>query len=108
ILRELHPGRLLDIEVQLLLEMFVHHVDHPVANFFFQAEDGIRDRNVTGVQTCALPISSYVSGTHMWKGNAAILNAKPANAARRPSASSGSVAAEARATVARLVERTAP
>src|SRR5699024_10511415 len=27
--------------------------------FFFQAEDGIRDRNVTGVQTCALPISSF-------------------------------------------------
>src|SRR5699024_11491852 len=26
------------------------------SNFFFQAEDGIRDRNVTGVQTCALPI----------------------------------------------------
>src|SRR5699024_924262 len=25
-------------------------------DFFFQAEDGIRDRNVTGVQTCALPI----------------------------------------------------
>src|SRR5699024_12167187 len=25
--------------------------------FFSQAEDGIRDRNVTGVQTCALPIS---------------------------------------------------
>src|SRR5699024_8270699 len=25
--------------------------------FFFQAEDGIRDRNVTGVQTCDLPIS---------------------------------------------------
>src|SRR5699024_11404307 len=24
--------------------------------FFFQAEDGIRDRNVPGVQTCALPI----------------------------------------------------
>src|SRR5699024_10448487 len=24
--------------------------------FFFQAEDGIRDRNVTGVQTCALPM----------------------------------------------------
>ena len=29
-------------------------------NFFFQAEDGIRDRNVTGVQTCALPISQVV------------------------------------------------
>src|SRR5699024_11397194 len=27
--------------------------------FFFQAEDGIRDRNVTGVQPCALPISEY-------------------------------------------------
>src|SRR4051794_41703693 len=27
------------------------------AYFFFQAEDGIRDGRVTGVQTCALPIS---------------------------------------------------
>src|SRR5207249_9109851 len=49
-------------------------------SFFFQAEDGIRDRNVTGVQTCALPICFvalakaqslcpdtpfiFVSGTH--------------------------------------------
>src|SRR5256885_13052826 len=29
--------------------------------FFFQAEDGIRDYKVTGVQTCALPISSTSS-----------------------------------------------
>src|SRR5699024_12067284 len=29
---------------------------------FSQAEDGIRDRNVTGVQTCALPISRARSG----------------------------------------------
>src|SRR5438046_8898838 len=29
-----------------------------VSFFFFQAEDGIRDWSVTGVQTCALPISS--------------------------------------------------
>src|SRR5205807_3123516 len=28
--------------------------------FFFQAEDGIRDYKVTGVQTCALPISGGV------------------------------------------------
>src|SRR5437762_10696569 len=28
--------------------------------FFFQAEDGIRDTSVTGVQTCALPISNTV------------------------------------------------
>src|SRR5437016_8942580 len=27
--------------------------------FFFQAEDGIRDWSVTGVQTCALPIYAY-------------------------------------------------
>src|SRR5207249_7859654 len=32
--------------------------------FFFQAEDGIRDRNVTGVQTCALPISARLSRVH--------------------------------------------
>src|SRR5204862_4750279 len=34
--------------------------------FFFQAEDGIRDLYVTGVQTCALPIwahRSFVDGT---------------------------------------------
>src|SRR5438132_14027394 len=29
-----------------------------VFSFFFQAEDGIRDHCVTGVQTCALPICS--------------------------------------------------
>src|SRR3954449_2897328 len=28
--------------------------------FFFQAEDGIRDESVTGVQTCALPIFDLV------------------------------------------------
>src|SRR3989454_3546266 len=31
--------------------------------FFFQAEDGIRDYKVTGVQTCALPISRLESLT---------------------------------------------
>src|SRR2546430_13053762 len=31
--------------------------------FFFQAEDGIRDLTVTGVQTCALPISQLVEET---------------------------------------------
>src|SRR5256885_10435514 len=30
--------------------------------FFFQAEDGIRDYKVTGVQTCALPISQNAMG----------------------------------------------
>src|SRR5436309_12711954 len=31
--------------------------------FFFQAEDGIRDFHVTGVQTCALPISKSSKAT---------------------------------------------
>src|SRR5690606_40600429 len=33
-----------------------------VSGFFFQAEDGIRDFHVTGVQTCALPISGGPGG----------------------------------------------
>src|SRR4051794_41758502 len=32
--------------------------------FFFQAEDGIRDGRVTGVQTCALPICPCPTGGH--------------------------------------------
>src|SRR5690606_7050327 len=31
-----------------------------IISFFFQAEDGIRDFHVTGVQTCALPISGAI------------------------------------------------
>src|SRR5690606_41020679 len=40
-------------------------------SFFFQAEDGIRDFHVTGVQTCALPICSTSSGpgrAGSWRG----------------------------------------
>src|SRR5437867_10450992 len=33
--------------------------------FFFQAEDGIRDRTVTGVQTCALPIFGPQTGREL-------------------------------------------
>src|SRR5438034_6501027 len=36
----------------LIITDFLSHFDC----FFFQAEDGIRDHCVTGVQTCALPI----------------------------------------------------
>src|SRR5439155_11958313 len=35
--------------------------------FFFQAEDGIRDGHVTGVQTCALPIWRH-GGNGPWRG----------------------------------------
>src|SRR6266404_1782223 len=34
------------------------HDGQNLFDFFFQAEDGIRDKLVTGVQTCALPIST--------------------------------------------------
>ena len=43
--------------------------------FFFQAEDGIRDLIVTGVQTCALPISEYDYADHEYQ----VLNAHWAN-----------------------------
>src|SRR6266498_4781516 len=36
---------------------FFSHEHALFSFFFFQAEDGIRDADVTGVQTCALPIS---------------------------------------------------
>src|SRR5699024_11856636 len=40
--------------------------------FFFQAEDGIRCRNVTGVQTCALPILPEET-TRLLRRHAALL-----------------------------------
>src|ERR1041384_4928570 len=36
------------------------------STFFFQAEDGIRDKLVTGVQTCALPISHHPIGGSLY------------------------------------------
>src|SRR6266516_7118173 len=41
----------------LLIYFNYNKLSHAMFFFFFQAEDGIRDRTVTGVQTCALPIS---------------------------------------------------
>src|SRR5262249_57872449 len=48
-----------------------------VSLFFFQAEDGIRDWSVTGVQTCALPIWVH------WEERAAD-RISPHRASRRP------------------------
>src|SRR5689334_24629610 len=45
------------------LSFFVSLYCFSVFFFFFQAEDGIRDGTVTGVQTCALPICSLGSST---------------------------------------------
>src|SRR5437588_10607913 len=55
--------------------------------FFFQAEDGIRDHCVTGVQTCALPISAAPAGTRTRLRSTCSLLLKSASAARlsRPS-----------------------
>src|SRR3712207_7211172 len=39
--------------------------------FFFQAEDGIRDIGVTGVQTCALPIFQLIGGMVLHDGSIA-------------------------------------
>src|SRR6266498_3353957 len=54
-------------------------------DFFFQAEDGIRDADVTGVQTCALPISG---GTGAPRGAGGVLRSaahrRPARAAGHP------------------------
>src|SRR5437588_4627218 len=53
--------------------------------FFFQAEDGIRDHCVTGVQTCALPISGFPSCFCYLVGtpDLAFLGASPELLARR-------------------------
>src|SRR5438034_11531398 len=41
--------------------------------FFFQAEDGIRDHCVTGVQTCALPILELADRTVMLLGGSGLV-----------------------------------
>src|SRR5205823_8177611 len=46
--------------------------------FFFQAEDGIRDKLVTGVQTCALPIWPPAAGRRAYQ-----LRSRACNAIRR-------------------------
>src|SRR3989475_9772510 len=45
--------------------------------FFFQAEDGIRDLTVTGVQTCALPICQLSGGQQQLVAVARAIIAKP-------------------------------
>src|SRR3712207_7065225 len=67
---------------------------------FFQAEDGIRDIGVTGVQTCALPIS--VSPSVCWNGAASGASAgRSAEAgATSPMRTSGGVGSSCEAALA--------
>src|SRR5437867_13294522 len=55
--------------------------------FFFQAEDGIRDRTVTGVQTCALPISAHRSQTALSAHSGSV--GRPSPPWRNPEAQEG-------------------
>src|SRR5438309_3346961 len=50
--------------------------------FFFQAEDGIRDGTVTGVQTCALPISCDSAGVILARCGRAARELRPRNHTR--------------------------
>src|SRR2546430_12627508 len=45
------------VDVDSSVRESVYYLADTFSFFFFQAEDGIRDLTVTGVQTCALPIS---------------------------------------------------
>src|SRR5438046_4473887 len=53
----------MSVIVGFFIEVVLIHLFTPLFRmflfFFFQAEDGIRDWSVTGVQTCALPISRW-------------------------------------------------
>src|SRR5699024_11255465 len=60
--------------------IFLAFVSDFVVLFFFQAEDGIRYRNVTGVQTCALPIWSPYAARHAWNGWGSNYRCQPASA----------------------------
>src|SRR6266496_5037216 len=54
--------------------------------FFFQAEDGIRDLYVTGVQTCALPISAAGGLPQRARAAVRVLHARNDHGGRRPAA----------------------
>src|SRR3712207_7075357 len=64
--------------------------------FFFQAEDGIRDIGVTGVQTCALPILTYNDPTVFLEYAVDVADACRARGVRSVLVTAGYVGDEAR------------
>src|SRR3712207_6873732 len=59
-----HVSVMLMLSCILYLSLFMFYFCIRVFFFFFQAEDGIRDIGVTGVQTCALPICGRGGADH--------------------------------------------
>src|SRR5256885_12659644 len=75
--------------------------------FFFQAEDGIRDYKVTGVQTCALPICAVSRKAARWTSSAnstSSARSDPSSASRSAMAA-GSCTASRRASISGLSSR---
>src|SRR5690606_40131983 len=58
--------------------------------FFFQAEDGIRDFHVTGVQTCALPILTRTTRRTSSRSPSSATSTRASRTPRRTSSSSAS------------------
>src|SRR5258708_10757507 len=81
--QDLHPPMCISSVLQMLDAVLWY-----VFFFFFQAEDGIRDDLVTGVQTCALPISQSLYQASRWMLSETLASMPPrcsswASAARR-------------------------
>src|SRR5256884_3562666 len=81
------------VETDGALSFIVYAAIGQVLSFFFQAEDGIRDVAVTGVQTCALPISRAtgpgVVGCSVAGPGRAIVSALDARARERGAGANG-------------------
>src|SRR3712207_8877682 len=73
-----------------------------ISFFFFQAEDGIRDIGVTGVQTCALPISG---AARLAEAEASAMRTGLGETVDRSRSGSEAVTARAYAEVTRLVPK---
>src|SRR5438034_7097734 len=82
------------VECTLLLALNVSFVF-----FFFQAEDGIRDHCVTGVQTCALPISPRESCCGLWERREPRPSPARRSAARRRCSPLGTASANIMASI---------
>src|SRR5207237_2951651 len=76
--------------------------------FFFQAEDGIRDSSVTGVQTCALPISALGSRPSLSQISSYSASVSPSSRCRLIAAAGGPSRSEERRVGKECRSRRAP